>query len=93
MKTKILCIVLIFLLFSCSPKQFNPYKPPDLNLKPTPAFDIKEDLNSIPKPSKIIPMYVKEIDESNYVIVENSGEATHILLTPLEYAKIGAVIR
>jgi len=94
MRVKIvLCIILFFLFVSCSPKTFTPYKPPDLKLNPTPSYNIKNDLDNIPKPSKLVPMYVKKTSESNYEIVEFSSEATHILLTPHEYAKVGAVVK
>ena len=94
MKARILLYIILFFLFvSCSPKQFSPYKPPDLKLDPTPTFDIKSDLENIPKPSKLIPIYVKKTSEINYEVVENSIEATHILLAPEEYAKIGAIVK
>lgn len=94
MRLKVLCIILFFFfLTSCSPKQFSPYRPPDLKIDPTPSYSIKNDLDNIPKPTKLVPMYVKKTSELNYEVVEYSNEATHILLAPEEYAKVGAVVK
>ena len=94
MKTKILLILCLFFLFaSCAPRQFTPYKPTDLKIEPTPSYNIKSDLESIPKPDKLVPMYVKKTSETNFEVVEDSSKATHILLAPEEYAKVGAVIK
>ena len=94
MKTKIfLCIVLLFTIASCAPKEFSPFIPPNLQLETTPSYNIKEDLENIPKPSQLVPIYVKKTSESNYEVVGTLNEATHILLAPEEYAKVGAVVK
>jgi hypothetical protein len=94
MKTKILILLCLFFLFiSCAPRQFTPYKPTDLKIESTPLYSIKSDLESIPKPDKLVPMYVQKTSETNFEVVEDSNKATHILLAPEEYAKVGAVIK
>lgn len=94
MKSKMLILLcLSFLFVSCAPKQFTPYKPPDLKFDATPPYSIKEDLDSIPKPDRLVPMYVKQTSETNFEVVGSSVEATHILLAPKEYAKVGAVVK
>ena len=94
MKTKIIfCIVLLFLFVSCSPKQFSPYKPPDLKLQPTPNVNIKDDIENLPKPEKLKVIYVKKISDNSFEVVERSEESTHILLAPREYAKVGAIVK
>lgn len=93
MKHKIvLCILFLFLFVSCAPKAFNPYVPPDLKIDRTPQYDIKSDLEKLPKPDSIVPIYVKKVND-DYIIVETREESSHILLGPEEYRKVGAVLK
>lgn len=90
---KILCWLMlsIFMIASCAPKQFEPWKPPEIKFDPTPPYEIQEALKNIPKPDKLEPVYVTiSGDEVKQVPKE---QATHILLVPKEYAKVGAVVK
>lgn len=90
-------IALIFLsgiLFSgCAPSEFKPYKPEPINFEKTPPYSVQEQLDKIQKPEPLKRMYVKKIDSKTFEIVENKDEATHIMLAPSEYAKVGALVK
>ena len=38
-------------------------------------------------------IYVKKVGDKSFEIVENKTDATHITLTPTEYAKVGALLK
>ena len=86
-------ILMIFSLVSCAPtpvlvKEY----PLQINFEKTPEYSVQDKLANIPKPDKLKPMYVK-ISGDDIQIVETREEATHILLVPKEYAKIGALLK
>ena len=90
-RTLVLLLILTFLVASCAPKQFEPWTPPEIKFEPTPPYEIQEALKNIPKPDKLEPVYVTiSGDEVKQVPKE---QATHILLVPKEYAKVGAVVK
>lgn len=85
---------MVGVLFSgCAPKPFVPFKPEPIKFEKTDPYSVQEDLAKIPKPEPIKRMYVKKIDEKTYEVVENKEEATHIMLAPSEYAKVGALVK
>jgi hypothetical protein len=73
-------------LFSCAPKQFIPFEPPDVVFEKTPEYVL--DLDSITKPKKIKAIYVDE----NFKEVPKE-EAKFVVLAPKEYAKISALLK
>ena len=84
---------LIFLLSNCSTKEFNPPKEVPLEFNKTEEYNISDKLNEIKKPEKLNPLYIKWDGSSpRFLVVNNSQEATHILLAPQEYAKVGQVV-
>jgi hypothetical protein len=87
-------VTLLLLLTGCAPSKFEPYRPPEIKYDKLQDYDIKEALNNIPKPDKLVPIYVKL--EGTYITQltkEQKDQATHILLAPNEYAKVGAVVK
>ena len=87
MKKLLTCIiVLVMLLFGCSPKLLQPKELPDLKFEKTQLYSL--DISTIPKPDKIVPIYVD--DNYNLVDVEN---ARYIILTSVEYAKIAGLLK
>lgn len=91
---KLIALMIIGLFFiSCAPAEFKPFKPEPIKFDPTPPYSVQEQLDKIPKPDPIKRMYVKKLTDKTYEIVENKEEATHIMLAPAEYAKVGAVVK
>ena len=74
-------------VMGCAPKQFIPYEPPAVEFERTPQYE-GIDFDSIPKPSKIKPVFVDE----NFKEVP-AEEAKFVLLVPKEYAKVAAVVK
>lgn len=79
-------LVLFLATVACAPKAIIPRQLPKLNIDKIPYY--KVDLSTIPKPSKIKPIYID--DDFNQVISE---KATSVLLVPSEYAKISALLK
>lgn len=91
---KLIAIILIgAFLISCAPAPFKPFKPEQIVFEKTPAYSVQEDLDKIPKPEPLVRMYVKKVTESTYEVVAVKEEATHIMLAPAEYAKVGALVQ
>ena len=91
-----LLIILSFFIFltSCAPKPFilsTDY--PKLDFERTEQYDIQNELNKIPKPSKLQTIYVQIDIDNNIKIVKTADKATHILLAPKEYSKVGALVK
>jgi hypothetical protein len=78
---------------SCAPAEFKPFKPDPIVFEKTPAYSVQGDLDKIPKPEPLVRMYVKKITETTYEVVAIKEEATHIMLAPSEYAKVGALVQ
>lgn len=93
MKRIIALLMIIFFLVSCAPAPFKPFKPEQITFEKTPPYSVQEDLNKIPKPEPLKRMYVKEIDDKTFQVVATAEEATHIMLAPAEYAKVGALVK
>lgn len=98
MKTLCKCLIILILLTSCAPAQFTPFTPPEIQYESTPPYSVEETLAAIPKPSKIERVYVKMTQlpssgEFTALVVASRSEATHILLVPKEYAKVGGVLK
>lgn len=89
-KITLLLIFSLFLITSCAPKNITPKKIPDLKYEKTATYNIIDELNKLPKPDKIKPIYV--ILDGNQIIKSTKEEATYILLAPKEYSKVGAVV-
>jgi hypothetical protein len=85
MKKVILFICLILFFVGCAPKHFEPFQPPEIKFEKTTEY--KLDLSPIKKPDKINPIYLD--DRFKEVPIE---QAKFILLSPQEYAKIGALL-
>jgi len=93
-KQIIAIIITLLFLVSCAPAPFNPYTPPEIKYDKLDHYDIKQTLAMIPKPEKLQPIYVKIIgDKIEQLPKERKNEATHILLVPKEYAKIGGLVK
>ena len=87
-------VAMSLVLASCSPAQFKPYTPPEIKYDKLDYYDIQQQLDMIPKPDKLIPVYVVISGETVTVLnKENKDKATHILLAPKEYAKIGGLVK
>jgi len=87
-------LFLIWVLFSgCAPAPFKPFKPDPIVFDKTPIYSVQEELDKIPKPDPIVRVYAKKISDTTYEVVENKEEATHIMLAPAEYAKVGALVK
>ena len=78
---------------SCGPSQLKPFKPEIIKFEESPTYSIQEDLDKIPKPDPIKRMYVKKLTDTSFEVVTDKAEATHIMLAPKEYAKVGAVVK
>jgi len=91
---KILSILLIgVFLISCAPAPFKPFKPEPIKFDKTEPYSVQEQLDKIPKPDPIERMYVKKLTETTFEVVADKAEATHIMLAPSEYAKVGAIVK
>lgn len=87
-------LVLLMFIVSCAPAQFTPYKPPEIKYDKLDQYNIEETLAMIPKPEKLQPIYVRLLgDAIEQLPKERKGEATHILLVPREYAKVGGLVK
>ncbi len=94
MKALIIAVIIsVFSVFSCTPKNIEPWTPPEIKFEKTSEYSVQEQLDAIPKPSVPVRIFVKEIDEKTYQVVENKNEATHVMLAPQEYAKVGALVK
>jgi len=93
MKKLIVILIIGFFIVSCAPSAFKPYKPEVIKFDVTPPYSVQEDLDKLPKPEPITKMYVKETSDKTYVVVADKAEATHIMMAPAEYAKVGAVVK
>lgn len=88
---KIISLILVFymiFLVGCGPKllETDTFKPEPLDFNKTAEYTL--DLSSIQKPEMIKPLFVNENFEEVPV-----GEAKYVLLTPKEYAKVGALVK
>lgn len=93
MKKLIALLIIGIFLISCAPAAFKPFKPEPIIFDETPRWSVQEDLDKIPKPEPIKRMYVKKLDDVTYQIVTVKAEATHIMLAPSEFAKVGALVK
>lgn len=97
MKQLIVGFLICILLFGCSTKMPEPYKPPELNFETIQPYSIQDDLNKIDKPASITPIYVRMLKDGDkeveFLKVDNPVLATHVLFTELEYSKVGQVIK
>lgn len=87
-------VILLCFFISCAPAPMMVKEHPlEINFEKTPDYQIQDKLNSISKPDKLKPIYVRLVSENNIEIVSSAAEATHILLAPKEYAKIAALLK
>ncbi len=84
-------LLVTFMVAACAPPQFEPWTPPEIVFEPTEPYEIQAALDSIPKPEKLKPLYVSM--QGDTVTQVPRDQATHILLVPREYAKVGAVVK
>lgn len=84
-------LFILLLLGLCGCAETLPIKPEPIKFDKTPQYNIQDDLNKIQKPEMINPVYVKIIN--NKIVTTDKSDATHILLNPQEYAKVGAVVK
>lgn len=87
-------VTLLLLITGCAPSNFAPYQPPEIKYDKLQDYDIQFALTTIPKPDKLEPIYVRL--EGTYITQLSKEEkdlATHILLAPKEYAKVGGVVK
>jgi len=92
-KRIIALIVCLMFLISCAPPPFKPFQPERIVFDQTPTYSVQNEINSLPKPEPLKRMYVKKISDTSFEVVASSAEATHIMLAPSEYAKVGAVVQ
>ena len=93
MKKLLALFIIGIFLVSCAPAPFKPFKPEPIKFDQTPPYSVKEDLDKIPKPEPLKRMYVKKVTDTSYEVVGVKEEATHIMLAPAEYAKVGALVK
>jgi hypothetical protein len=93
MKRIVTLIIIALFFISCAPAPFKPFKPEQITFDKTPSYSIQEELDKIPKPEPLKRMYVKQLDDKTFQVVATSEEATHIMLAPSEYAKVGALVK
>jgi hypothetical protein len=93
MKKVAIILFILGFVFACAPPEFKPFKPEPIHFEKTLPFSIQEELDKIPKPEPIKRIYVKMIDDETFKLVTNKEEATHITLSPEEYAKVGALVK
>jgi len=93
MKKIITLLIIGMFLISCAPPQFKPFKPEVIKFNKTEPYSVQEELDKIPKPDPIKRMYVKKLTDKSFEVVADKAEATHIMLAPKEYAKVGAVVK
>lgn len=87
-------LILSFVLASCAPAPFKPYTPPEIKYDKLDYYEIQDKLDMIPKPEKLVPVYVVISGESIAVLSkEEKAKATHVLLAPREYAKVGGLVK
>lgn len=86
MKNYIVWIFLVLFCIGCAPKHFEPFQPPEIKFEKTPEY--KLDLSSIQRPERLNVVYLD--DKFNEVDVDG---AKYVLLTPHEYAKVGALVQ
>jgi len=86
MKKYVLYLFLVLFCIGCAPKQFEPFQPPEIKFEKTQEY--KLDLSSIKKPEKIVPIFV----DDNFKEV-SIDDAKFVLLSPGEYAKVGAIVQ
>lgn len=96
--TKLICnlrmlqtVTIFLLLCSCGPAKFDPYTPPEIKYDKLENYEVQSLLASIPKPEKLNPIYVRL--DGNTITQVPKDEATHILLAPQEYAKVGGLVK
>ena len=84
----ILIAIIICVGVGCSPKKLEPFYSEPAKFNKTPKYNIKADLDKLPKPDKLKPIYID--DEFNLV---SADKATRILLIPKEYKKIAELLK
>ena len=82
----IVSIIVLFLAAGCAPPKFIPRDPLKVEFKPTPPYEI--NLDKIPKPEKLKPVFVNEKFEE-----VPKDQAKFIVLDPENYAKIAALLK
>ncbi|KKM86037.1 hypothetical protein LCGC14_1283010 [marine sediment metagenome] len=82
----IILLGILLLPIGCMPPKFITKEPIDVKFDPTPPYSI--DLSKIPKPDKLKPIFVDE--NLKEVPME---KAKFILLSPVEYRKIAALLK
>jgi len=93
MKKLIALLIVGIFLISCAPPPFKPFKPEVIRFDETPSYSVQEEIDKIPKPEPLKRMYVKKVDDTTYQVVSDRAEASHIMLAPKEYAKVGALVK
>lgn len=83
---KWLILLIVIFSFGCAPKPFEPFEPPKVEFEETEEYSV--DLDSIPKPEPPDPIFVNDDFEQ-----VSPDDATLILFTKEEYAKISALVR
>jgi len=78
--------ILIFMI-GCAPAPFIPRKPPDIKFEKTVLYVL--DLSKIPKPDKLKPIWM----DSKFNQVDSPDKASFVVLSPQEYAKVGAIVK
>ena len=83
------------LLVGCGPKTFTPnIEPPaPIEIEPTKPFTVQPDLEKIVKPKPLNPIYIKLNDDGTITQLPTADGATHLLLSPTEYSKVGALLK
>ncbi len=92
---KLIALIIIgsFVLLACAPPPFKPFKPEIIKFEATPSYSVTDQINAIPKPQPPKRIYVKKISDKDFEVVATKEEATHIMLAPAEYAKVGALVK
>jgi hypothetical protein len=93
---KPLLAMLCLIFCACASPKFEPFNPPIIDVQPTPPYSVKEQLDNLPMPKKLIKTWVKEEKDSKgntFFVPSTKEEATHLLITSDQYANVGVLLQ
>ncbi len=84
-------LFLILFFVACAPVKHEPFEPNPIELEESDHYSIETVLENLPKPEKPKVAYIKEL--RGVYVPCSKEEATHVLLSPDEYAKFGILVK
>ncbi len=82
----VLCLALFCTGLGCSQK-FTVVRPDPIEIEGPTHYNVKDELDRIPKPTKIKRLYGK-VESGHLEFVDDPAEADFFILAPKEYAKV-----